>query len=187
MMELELKVSDGFYLSPVRREDKPALLHHFSTRDIYNTTLNIPYPYFAEHADWWLQKRIEQTARLGKEVCFAIRTAPDGKLIGCISADTLDLGKTHKAEIGYWLAKEFWGRGLMTSVVRAYVDYAFRELGLVRITARTFDFNHASARVLEKNGFKFEGRLRQDVMKEGKLIDTNLYGLLKEDLPRLID
>ena len=70
----------------------------------------------------------------------------------------------------------------MTDVVRAYVDYAFRELKLKRLTAHTFAFNLASARVLEKNGFKLEGRLRKHLLKDGKLIDARFYGLLKEDL-----
>jgi len=180
--DLKLKVRDDVYLSSVTFGDKPALLEHFRTRDVYNTTLNIPFPYLEEHADWWLQKRIEQTGRIGKEVCFAIRTSGEGKLIGCISADTLEPGTTHKAEIGYWLAKPFWSRGIMTDAVRAYVDYAFRELKLKRLTAHTFEFNLASARVLEKNGFKLEGRLRKHLLKDGKLIDARFYGLLKEDL-----
>jgi len=180
--DLQLKVRDDLYLSSVVFADKPALLEHFRTKDVYNTTLNIPFPYLEEHADWWLQKRIEQTRRVGKEGCFAIRTASDGKLIGCISADTLEPGSTHKAEIGYWLAKPFWGRGIMTDAVRAYVHYAFHELNLTRLTARTFDFNLASARVLEKNGFKLEGRLRKHLLKDGKLIDARFYGRLKEDL-----
>jgi ribosomal-protein-alanine N-acetyltransferase len=180
--DLQLKVRDDLYLSSVEFADKPALLEHFRTKDVYNTTLNIPFPYLEEHADWWLQKRIEQTRRIGKAVCFAIRTAGDGKLIGCISADTLEPGATHKAEIGYWLAKPFWGRGIMTDAVRAYAHYAFHELNLTRLTACTFDFNLASARVLEKNGFKLEGRLRKHLLKDGKLIDARFYGLLKEDL-----
>ncbi len=179
--DLKLKVRDDLYLSSIVFDDKPSLLEHFRTRDVYNTTLNIPFPYLEEHADWWLQKRIEQTRRIGKEVCFAIRQA-DGKLIGCISADALEPGTTHKAEIGYWLARPFWGRGIMTDVVRSYVDYAFSELNVVRLTAHTFEFNLASARVLEKNGFKLEGRLRKHLMKDGKLIDARFYGLLKEDL-----
>jgi len=180
--EVEIEVRAGLYLSSVRLSDKPALLEHFRTKDVYNTTLNIPFPYREEHADWWLQKRAEQTARLGREVCFAIRTSGDRKLIGCISADTLEPGTTHEAEIGYWLAKPFWGQGIMTDVVRRYVEYAFRELKVVRLTAHTFEFNRASARVLEKNGFTLEGRLRQHLLKDGQLIDARFYGLLKEDL-----
>jgi [ribosomal protein S5]-alanine N-acetyltransferase len=180
--ELKLKVRNDIYLSSVTLADKSALLEHFRTRDVYDTTLNIPFPYLPEHANWWLQRRIEQTRRLGKEVCFAVRTAAGGKLIGCISADTLEPHTSHKAEIGYWLAKPFWGRGIMTDVVRTYVDYAFHELGVVRLTAHTFEFNLASARVLEKNKFQLEGCLRKHLMKEGKLINARFYGLLKEDL-----
>ncbi len=185
MTRLELNIRDGFYLSPVRLTDKPALLRHFRTKDIYNTTLNIPFPYLEEHADWWLQKRVEQTDRVGREVCFAIRRAEDDQLIGCISADTLEPGTTHKAEVGYWLAKAYWGRGIMTDAVRAYVNYAFAELDLSRLTAHTFESNLASARVLEKNGFKLEGRLRKHLCKDGKLLDARFYGLLKEDLPAI--
>ena len=70
----------------------------------------------------------------------------------------------------------------MTDVVRVYVDYAFIQLDLAKLTAHTFEFNLASARVLEKNGFKLEGRLRKHLLKDGQLIDARFYGLLKEDL-----
>jgi len=178
---LELKVREGFCLSPIQRMDKPALLEYLNTREIYDTTLNIPFPYLESHADVWLQRRAEQSQRLSKEVCFAIRNST-GKLIGAVSADSFEPGVAHKAEIGYWLARPFWGRGIMTDAVRSYVDYAFRELGVVRLTAHTFAFNLASQRVLEKNRFQLEGRLRQHLMKDGKLIDARFYGLLKEDL-----
>ncbi len=183
MTEVELPVRQGVTLSPIRLADKPALLEYLNTRDIYDTTLNIPFPYLKSHADSWLQRRAEQRQRLAKDVCLVIRNSA-GKLIGAVSADSFELGTTHKAEIGYWLAKPFWGRGIMTDAVRTYVDYAFRELSVVRLTAHTFEFNLASARVLEKNGFKLEGRLRKHLMKDGKLIDARLYGLLKEDLAR---
>jgi ribosomal-protein-alanine N-acetyltransferase len=70
----------------------------------------------------------------------------------------------------------------MTDAVKTYVHYAFAELELLRLTAHVFAFNLASARVLEKNGFKLEGHLRKHFCKDGNLIDANLYGLLKEDL-----
>jgi ribosomal-protein-alanine N-acetyltransferase len=181
--DIELQVRRGLTLSPTRRADKPALLEYLNTRDIYETTLNIPFPYLKSHADYWLRRRAEQRQRLAKEVCFALRNSA-GKLIGAISADSFEPGSSHKAEIGYWLAKPFWGCGIMTDAVRTYVDYAFHELGVVRLTAHTFEFNLASARVLEKNGFQLEGRLRKHLMKDGKLIDARFYGLLKEDLRR---
>ena len=71
----------------------------------------------------------------------------------------------------------------MTDAVRTYVTYAFSELRLLRLTAHVFEFNVGSARVLEKNGFKLEGRLRKHLRKDDKLLDARIYGLLKEDLP----
>jgi len=169
------------HLSSIRQTDKPALLEHLHSQDVYKTTLNIPHPYLETDADSWIQKRIEHAKRLGKEVSFAIRDAR-GKLIGVVSADNLEPGTTHKAEIGYWLARPFWGQGVMTDAVRTYVTYAFSELRLLRLTAHVFEFNIGSARVLEKNGFKLEGCLRKHFVKDGELRDARFYGLLKEDV-----
>jgi RimJ/RimL family protein N-acetyltransferase len=182
MTGTNIKVRDGVHLSGVRETDKSAILEHLRTRDVYNTTLNIPHPYLEEHADWWIQKRIEHAKKLGREVSFAIRNAQD-ELIGVVSADNLELGATHKAEIGYWLAKPYWGKGIMTDAVKTFVGYAFGELQLLRLTAHVFEFNASSARVLEKNGFRLEGRLRKHFRKDDELLDARLYGLLKEDLP----
>ena len=183
MTGLKINVRDGVHLSSVRTDDKPALLEHLRTRDVYETTLNIPHPYSPEDADWWINKRIEHTKKHGKEVSFAIRNAR-GKLIGVVSADNFEPGTSHCAEIGYWLAKPYWGQGIMTDAVRTFVRYAFDELQVIRLTAHVFDFNIASARVLEKNGFKLEGVLRQHFEKDGKVLNARLYGLLKEELPK---
>lgn len=177
----QLKVRNGIHLSTVLQTDKASLLEYLNTRDIYDTTLTIPFPYLEADADMWLQQRAEQSKRLTKEVCFGIRDG-SGKLIGIVSSDSFEPGTTYKAEIGYWLAKPFWGQGIMTDAVKAYVQYAFTELNLGKLTARTFEFNVGSARVLEKNGFKLEGCLRKDLLKDGKLVDVRVYGLLKEDL-----
>lgn len=181
MMEWRLKFRDGFHLSGVRPGDKFALLEHFKSKEIYASTLNIPYPYSEADADWWLNRRIESARRQGKEVTFAIRK-DDGELIGVIGADGFEVGASHRAELGYWLAKPYWGQGTMTDAVRAYVRYAFDDLNALRLTAHVLEFNVGSARVLEKNGFKLEGRLRKHFRKEEKLYDAYVFGLLKEDV-----
>ena len=180
--DFKITVRDGFYLSGLLLTDKPALLEHLSSKDVYETTLTIPYPYSEADADWWLQKRIAHNGKQGKEVSLAIRDV-GGKLIGVVSADNLELGTTHKAEIGYWLARQYWSKGIMTDAVKAYVKYAFEQLGLLKLVAHVFELNIGSARVLEKAGFKLEGRLRKHFRKDGKLLDARIYGLLKEDLP----
>ena len=181
MTEVNIRVCNGVHLSSVQPGDKAALLEHLRTRDVYETTLHIPHPYSEADADWWINKRIEHAAQQGKEVCFAIRDAAD-KLIGVVSADNFEPGTAHQAEIGYWLAKPYWGQGIMTDAVGAFVRYAFAELQVVRLTAHVFDFNIGSARVLEKNGFKLEGILRQHCLKDDRLIDARFYGLLKDEL-----
>lgn len=181
MTQLKITVREGVHLSGIQQTDKPALLEHLDSRDVYNSTLNIPHPYTETDADWWIDKRIEHTKRIGREVSFAIRD-DEGKLIGVVSADSFEPGTSHRAEIGYWLARAWWGQGVMTDAVRAYVRYAFDELQLLRLTAHVFEFNVGSARVLEKNGFKLEGRLRKHICKDGELLDGRFYGLLKEEL-----
>ena len=184
MTKLRIPVRDGVYLSGLVPTDKADLLEHLRTKDVYNTTLNIPHPYSAADAEGWIQKRIEHTRRIGHEVTFAIRRNDD-RLIGIVSSENFQPGLTHKTEIGYWVAKPFWGQGVMTDAVRAFTKYAFSELDLVRLTAHVFASNLASARVLEKTGFKLEGFLRKHFQKDGELLDAKIYGLLKTDFDAL--
>jgi RimJ/RimL family protein N-acetyltransferase len=180
MTQTKITVREEVHLSGVQLTDKASLVEHLQSKDVYNTTLNIPHPYAEADADWWIHQRIEQAARIGIEVSFAIRDGGE-RLIGVVGADHLEPGTTHRAEIGYWLARAYWGQGIMTDVVRAYARYAFADLQLQRLTAHVFEFNTGSARVLEKNGFKLEGRLRKHINKDGRLLDGRFYGLLKEE------
>ena len=181
MAEFRIKVRPDISLSPLRDRDKAAMVEYLSPKDVYLTTLNIPHPYTEASAEAWIGKRMEHTQRAGKEVSFAIRD-PNNKMIGAVGADSHEPGTSHRAEIGYWLAKPYWGQGIMTDVVGAYIQYAFNELQLLKLVAHVFEFNAASARVLEKNGFKLEGKLRKHHRKDGELVDALIYGLLKEDL-----
>jgi RimJ/RimL family protein N-acetyltransferase len=90
-----------------------------------------------------------------------------------------EVGKSHRAEVGYWLAKPFWGRGIVTAVVQRVCRHAFVEFGLVKIIAHVVTHNSASARVLEKCGFVQEGLLRKHFLKDGQFIDVKLFALLK--------
>ena len=98
-------------------------------------------------------------------------------LIGLLGFESLRHG--HRAEIGYWLARPYWGQGIMTNVVRAACTYSIEQWNLVRITANVFEFNTASARVLEKNGFHLEGTLRKVHLKDDRFIDAKLYALVR--------
>ena len=83
------------------------------------------------------------------------------------------------AEIGYWLGEPFWGRGIATEALRAVTEYAFRHFDICRLEAGVFDWNPASARVLEKVGYVREGRARLGVTKDGRTGDRVLHGLVR--------
>jgi [ribosomal protein S5]-alanine N-acetyltransferase len=118
------------------------------------------------------------TLENGQPVHWAVRNEEDA-WVGAFSFKDFTVGHSHRAEIGYLLAKPYWGQGIMTAVVRRACDYAFSEWGLTRITAEVFAFNAASARVLEKCAFVQEGYLRKHCFKDGQFIDAKLYALVK--------
>lgn len=175
---MKIVVNDQVHLSEFRSSDKHALIEHLNDRDIYDRTLRIPFPYTDAAADEWLALVAKITNQQGRQVQFAVRTA-DESLIGGFGFDGFQIGKSHRAEIGYWLAKPFWGQGIMTAVVQRICQHAFEEFGLVKLTAHVFTFNPASARVLEKCGFEQEGVLRKHFLKDGQFIDARLFAVLR--------
>jgi RimJ/RimL family protein N-acetyltransferase len=90
-----------------------------------------------------------------------------------------------EADIGYELAPDCWGQGFATEAARAMVDFGFRELGLHRISSWCITDNTASARVLERLGFRQEGRLRHNEYFNHQWWDTLLYALLVDEWKRL--
>jgi RimJ/RimL family protein N-acetyltransferase len=171
-------VNDQVHLSEFRSTDKDALVQHLHDRDIYDRTLRIPFPYTDASADEWLALVAQITQQQGRPVQWAIRSADDALIGGC-GFDGFQVGKSHRAEVGYWLAKPFWGRGVMTAVVQRLCQHAFEEFGLAKITAHVHPHNPASARVLEKCGFQEEGYLRKHFLKDGRFVDARLFGLLR--------
>ena len=169
-------INDQIYLDEIRASDKGACVEHFREKEIYDRTLRIPYPYTEQHFDEFFAL-VQQTAQQRPLTAWAIRRR-DGFLIGGLGFE--GLGSSHRAEIGYWLAKPYWGRGIMTDVVRKACVFAFDQYDLAKITAGVFAGNAASARVLEKCGFVREGYLRKHYLKGGRFIDAQLYSLLKD-------
>jgi [ribosomal protein S5]-alanine N-acetyltransferase len=175
---MKIVVNDQVHLSEFRSSDKPALIQHLNDRDIYERTLRIPFPYTEYNADEWLAVYAKATEQQGQPAHFAIRTGDDALIGGC-GLNDFEIGKSHRAEVGYWLAKPLWGRGIMTAVVQQVCQHAFEEFGLVRIIAHVSTMNPASARVLEKCGFIQEGLLRKHFLKDGQFIDVALFALLR--------
>ena len=86
------------------------------------------------------------------------------------------------AELGYWIGEAYWGRGIASAVVLGFSEYAFGHFDLLRIYAMPYADNRASARVLEKAGFRCEGRWRQHAIKDGQVLDVLVYAKLRSEL-----
>ena len=110
---------------------------------------------------------------------LARERAGRGQRDGGIGVRTFAGERRIGAEFGYWLGSRHWGRGIMTRVVAAFAPWVMDALELQRLQATVLDFNHASARVLEKNGFVEEGVLRRAVCKRGGVHDLRMFARLR--------
>jgi len=114
----------------------------------------------------------------GEKLLWAIKV--DDKFAGFIH---LKLNKNpkhkHSATIGYGIHPEFRGRGLATGATKLVTKYGLNNLGLVRIDGWCRTFNKASARVMEKAGYKLEGILRKNKFKDGKYLDDMIWAKVK--------
>ncbi|ETT41375.1 ribosomal-protein-alanine N-acetyltransferase [Paenibacillus sp. FSL R5-192] len=133
-------------------------------------------------------RRIEdrvKAAEDGTGYQFGIYTIKDSLLIGQVSINNVVLGVANYADMGYFIHPDYQGGGRMTAAVKLAVAYGFRALKLNRIQAAVLPSNKGSQRVLEKNGFQFEGTARKYLKINGKYQDHQIYAVLAEDLDEL--
>lgn len=129
-----------------------------------------PSPYTSRDAERFIA---QATAPGSRNLILAIEA--DGQACGGIGIHPLEDVYHRTAEIGYWLAEQYWGRGIVTEAVRAIVPLAFDRYDLVRIQAGIFSNNPASMRVLEKCGFFHEAVHRNAVTKNGETMDEVMF------------
>ena len=137
----------------------------------------LPYPYTEQDATDYISAMLSED----ENETFAFAITIDNKAIGSIGAFRQKNIHRHTAEIRYYIAEEYWGKGLMTEAVKQICSYIFDKSNIVRIYAEPFSYNKASCRVLEKAGFLYEGTLRSNAIKNGKTIDMLMYSRLKTD------
>lgn len=156
-------------------EDRSALAAIGNAVDRSFLSDRLPDPYTETAADQWLHSVM---ARDGKNGIFRAIVV-DGQIVGTISVDQKEDVYRKDADIGYFLVTGLWSRGIMTEAVRQVSAIAFEELDIVRITGLVYADNTASCRVLEKNGFQAEGRMKDAIYKNGIFHDQCVYGKLK--------
>jgi len=170
-MQLVLK---SCTIRPWRLDDAESLAKHANNRKVWLGLRDLfPHPYTSDDAHKFLQKAMD--AEPVTNFCIEVEGPATGVIDIYLGQDV----HRHTATLGYWLGEDFWGRGIMTEAAAAFTDFCFENFPLRRISAEVFANNPASARVLEKAGFVFEGCLKNNVIKDGKLLDSLLYAKTK--------
>ena len=155
---------------PWRLDDAESVARHANNRKIWPGVRDLfPHPYTIQDAYEFLQRAISEQPEM--KFCVEIEDAA----VGGIGVHPGQDVHRHTATVGYWLGEKFWGRGIMTEAVTAVTDFCVENFPLRRISAEVFANNPGSARVLEKAGFSLEGCLKNNVLKDGKLLDSLLY------------
>jgi ribosomal-protein-alanine N-acetyltransferase len=166
--------TERLLLRPFALTDAPQVKALAGDQRIYETTLCIPSPYEDGVAESWIATH-QRCFYEGFGVVFAICLS-NGPLIGAVSLKANSL--FNRAELGYWIGYAYWNQGYCTEAAKAIVGYGFEVLRYHKICARHFVGNLSSGRVLEKIGMDREGVLRDEVMKDGRYISVELYGIL---------
>jgi RimJ/RimL family protein N-acetyltransferase len=170
--------SDALLLRPLVAADIDAVFEACQDAEIVRWT-TIPQPYLREHAIGFVADTIEAW-ELGRDPTFAIVDRVSGRMVGCVGLRSEAHGG-HAMEIGYWMAPEGRGRGLMTEAVRLVSRWALHELDIERIGLLAYVGNVASARVAQKAGYRREGILRRYALQRGEPRDCIVHSLLRDD------
>jgi ribosomal-protein-alanine N-acetyltransferase len=178
-MQLTLK---SCVLRSWKASDAEPIARHANNRKIWlNLRDAFPHPYTVHDARDFI-KSIRSRA---PETTFAIDV--DGEPVGSVGFVLRHDVERVSAEIGYWLAEPFWGRGLTTEALIATTDYAITTHKLTRIYALPFAWNAASCRVLAKAGYTLEVRLRRSAIKNGVITDQMQYAFVVPETTLNVD
>lgn len=161
-----------------RPSDAAELAKVLSDKEILdNLRDGLPYPYTEQDGAAFISAMLAADER----ETFAFAVTVQDKAVGSIGV--FRQGNVHRrtAELGYYIAKEYRGKGMMTEAVRQICTYVFDNSDILRIYAEPFSYNAASCRVLEKAGFQYEGKLRCNAVKNGRILDMKMYARLKDE------
>ncbi len=162
----------------LHKKDLAHFMDVHGDEDVIRFTPHGPWKNLADGEAWL--GRMKGCRRRGDGLQLTIEDKATKKAIGIMLVFNFKDG-IKSGEVGYMLAKEHWGKGLVSEALKAFVGFCFDELKLRRLEAQLDPRNVASARVLVKAGFRHEGHQRRNHFAKGEVSDTGLYGMLKED------
>ena len=172
---------ESIKLRKFSRKDIDRIMKIFSDEKVTNgigiTLSEKPPKITRKFEETWLKKTISNyRKKKPKEYNLAITL--DNVLIGSIGINKIDY-KNKSIEIGYWIGKDYWGKGFATKALKQFLDFINKKHKPKRVYGFAFTFNPGSKRVMEKCGFKLEG-IRKCVKKgKGKFYDDYMLALVK--------
>ncbi|MDE1833468.1 MAG: GNAT family N-acetyltransferase [Candidatus Micrarchaeota archaeon] len=180
-----MRISSGgspVFLTGLAIEDADAVQRNADdaelARDVASTG-SFPHPYTKADALEFIQRAVSLYPLMA-ELHMGVRRASDDALVGACALTAIDRVNL-RAEIGYWIGREHWGRGYGKAAASLMVSYAFSQLGLKKVYCSAFDFNARSIALLGSLGFIEEGRLRRHDVVEGRRVDTLVFGVLDSE------
>ena len=138
----------------------------------------IPFPYTEQDAVEFITAMLNAA----KDNQYAFAITYDGKVIGSMGVFRKENVHRFTAEMGYYIAEPYWGKGIVTEAIKRMCAYIFEKTDIIRIFAEPYASNAASCRVLEKAGFQFEGVLRRNAVKNGQMMDMRMYAIIKPEV-----
>ncbi len=159
-------------------EDVPVVVETCQDPEIHRW-MPLPWPYTKKDAREWIGSHPNKRAE-GESVVFAITDAGEDAALGSIGLEEINW-EHRRAIVGYWIARHARRRGIATRAVRILSEWAFNDLGLMRLGLLVFTGNTASERVAESAGFEREGLMRSYFRVKDGTVDATMFSLLSAD------
>lgn len=177
---MELK-TERLTLRDFIESDAEDIVKNANNLNVSRYLLLVAHPYTEENARGFIKHCMEEANQNPRE-SYELGIEYEGKIVGAIGLTSIDEFQ-ETASFGYWLGEDYWRNGITSEAAREMLRFAFEDLGLRRINVEVFVENEASENLLKKLGFNFEGTRRQfeKAKSTGKIHDTNIYGLLREE------
>lgn len=195
---------ENVLIRPLHITDAPASAKHGNDPGIVQWMRDtFPFPYSLKDAEGFITNRgtvdthpvlfdtntaEDKEGKTPKQVLinYAIVRRSDGAFMGGIGLKPRKDVERRTMEVGYWIGREFWGKGYMTEALRGFSAWTFATFPqLLRLEAKTFEGNVASGRVLLKAGYQAEGVRRKAIWKRGEALDELNFGMLRSECPEL--
>lgn len=151
-------------IKPFQPSDASFLVQYLNNAQVTRYITNaIAKPYTLKDANWWIEN--SQDNNLVKAIIY------NDLIVGCISTTRGNFEYSRSAELGYWLAEEYWNKGIATQAIALFSELIISDTNITRLFVSVVAENTASIKVLSKNGFASEGTLRNASFKDGQYFD----------------